>query len=127
MTSAPRSRPTLADPEKVPQLLHGRARPTRDASRSCWSTCAAARSRRDQAVGRLRLFRHRVRARSDRGRQGAAAKLGLRSRRDHHQAGAIDVSTEVIKLRRAKPDFVIFHGYVLAPIPEFVAQCAKPG
>jgi branched-chain amino acid transport system substrate-binding protein len=41
--------------------------------------------------------------------------------------GAVDVSAEVIKLRRAKPDFVIFHGYVLAPIPEFMRQMRDAG
>lgn len=41
--------------------------------------------------------------------------------------GAVDVSTEVAKLRRAKPDFVIFHGYVLAPIPEFIKQMRESG
>ncbi|MCZ2413611.1 MAG: ABC transporter substrate-binding protein, partial [Burkholderiales bacterium] len=38
-----------------------------------------------------------------------------------------DVSAEVIKLRRAAPDYTIFHGYVLAPIPEFVTQAKKMG
>ena len=41
--------------------------------------------------------------------------------------GSVDVSGEVIKLRRADPDFTIFHGYVLAPIPEFVTQMRKLG
>ncbi len=41
--------------------------------------------------------------------------------------GAVDVSAEMIKLRRAKPDFVIFHGYVLAPIPEFLRQMREAG
>lgn len=41
--------------------------------------------------------------------------------------GAVDVSAEVAKLRRAKPDFVIFHGYVLAPIPEFIKQMREAG
>jgi branched-chain amino acid transport system substrate-binding protein len=41
--------------------------------------------------------------------------------------GAVDVSAEVSKLRRAKPDFVIFHGYVLAPIPEFIKQMREAG
>jgi len=36
--------------------------------------------------------------------------------------GSFDVSPEVLKLRRAKPDFTIFHGYVMAPIPEFMRQ-----
>ena len=40
---------------------------------------------------------------------------------------SVDVSAEVIKLRRADPDFTIFHGYVLAPIPEFVTQAKKLG
>ena len=35
---------------------------------------------------------------------------------------SVDVSAEVIKLRRADPDYTIFHGYVSAPIPEFVNQ-----
>jgi branched-chain amino acid transport system substrate-binding protein len=39
----------------------------------------------------------------------------------------VDVSAEVIKLRRAKPDYVIFHGYVLAPIPEFLKQMRESG
>jgi branched-chain amino acid transport system substrate-binding protein len=41
--------------------------------------------------------------------------------------GGVDVSTEVIKLRRADPDYAIFHGYVLAPIPEFVTQLRRAG
>ena len=41
--------------------------------------------------------------------------------------GSVDVSSEVAKLRRAKPDFVIFHGYVLAPIPEFIKQMRESG
>ena len=42
-------------------------------------------------------------------------------------AGSVDVSTEVIKLRRAKPDYTIFHGYILAPIPEFITQGKQQG
>jgi branched-chain amino acid transport system substrate-binding protein len=38
---------------------------------------------------------------------------------------SVDVSTEVLKLRRANPDFTIFHGYVLAPIPEFITQAKQ--
>jgi branched-chain amino acid transport system substrate-binding protein len=41
--------------------------------------------------------------------------------------GSVDVSAEVAKLRRAKPDYVIFHGYVLAPIPEFIRQMREAG
>lgn len=41
--------------------------------------------------------------------------------------GSVDVSTEVLKLRRARPDYTIFHGYVLAPIPEFINQAKQMG
>jgi len=41
--------------------------------------------------------------------------------------GSVDVSTEVIRLRRAAPDYTIFHGYILAPIPEFMAQGKQQG
>lgn len=41
--------------------------------------------------------------------------------------GSVDVSTEVIKLRRANPDYTIFHGYILAPIPEFITQLKSAG
>lgn len=42
------------------------------------------------------------------------------------QAG-IDVAPEVAKLRRARPDIVIFQGYILAPMPEFVRQMREAG
>jgi len=42
------------------------------------------------------------------------------------QAG-IDVGPEVAKLRRSRPDIVIFQGYILAPMPEFVRQMAEAG
>ncbi|MGR3805449.1 MAG: ABC transporter substrate-binding protein [Marinibacterium profundimaris] len=41
--------------------------------------------------------------------------------------GAVDVSTEVLKLRRSRPDYAIFHGYVLAPLPEFITQAKELG
>ena len=41
--------------------------------------------------------------------------------------GSVDVSTEIIKLRRADPDYTIFHGYVSAPIPEFINQARAQG
>lgn len=55
-------------------------------------------------------------------------KLGLSVAVEIQTApGSVDVSTEVIKLRRADPDYTIFHGYILAPIPEFVTQMKKAG
>ncbi len=42
------------------------------------------------------------------------------------QAG-VDVPPEVAKLRRMKPDIIIFQGYLVAPIPEFVRQLREAG
>lgn len=41
--------------------------------------------------------------------------------------GSVDVSTEVLKLRRARPDYTLFHGYILAPLPEFMSQAKELG
>lgn len=41
--------------------------------------------------------------------------------------GSVDVSTEIAKLRRAAPDYTIFHGYILGPVPEFIGQARKMG
>lgn len=57
-----------------------------------------------------------------------ASKLGLSVAAEiMTPPGSVDVSTEVLKLRRANPDYTIFHGYVLAPIPEFVSQGKQMG
>lgn len=57
-----------------------------------------------------------------------AEKLGLPIVQEivTKQSG-IDVTPEVAKLRRARPDIVIFQGYILAPMPEFVRQMAEAG
>ena len=34
---------------------------------------------------------------------------------------------KVLKLRRSRPDYVIFHGYVLSPINEFIVQMKQMG
>ena len=65
-----------------------------------------------------------IRSRPARQRRRSSA---FRSRSRSSPSGRVDVSAEMIKLRRAKPDFVIFHGYVLAPIPEFVRQMREAG
>lgn len=41
--------------------------------------------------------------------------------------GSVDVSAEVLKLRRKRPDYVVFHGYVLSPINEFMVQMRQMG
>ena len=57
-----------------------------------------------------------------------AAKLGLPIVEEivTKQAG-IDVTPDVAKLRRANPDIIIFQGYILAPMPEFVRQLKEAG
>lgn len=60
--------------------------------------------------------------------EAAARKLGLTVPiKIMTPPGSVDVSTEVIKLRRAAPDYTIFHGYILAPIPEFIQQGKQQG
>ena len=60
--------------------------------------------------------------------EAAAKKLGLSVPvKIMTPPGSVDVSTEVIKLRRAAPDYTIFHGYILAPIPEFIQQGKQMG
>jgi len=36
------------------------------------------------------------------------------------KVGAVDVTSEVLQLKKTQPDYVIFQGYVLAPIPEVI-------
>jgi branched-chain amino acid transport system substrate-binding protein len=62
------------------------------------------------------------------GGKARAEKLGLPIVAEivTKQAG-IDVAPEVAKLRRARPDIVIFQGYILAPMPEFVRQMREAG
>ena len=62
------------------------------------------------------------------GGKARAEKLGLPIVAEivTKQSG-IDVAPEVAKLRRAKPDIVIFQGYILSPMPEFVRQLREAG
>jgi branched-chain amino acid transport system substrate-binding protein len=62
------------------------------------------------------------------GGKARAEKLGLPIVAEiiTKQSG-IDVAPEVAKLRRAKPDIVIFQGYIAAPMPEFVRQLREAG
>ena len=60
--------------------------------------------------------------------EAMAKKLGLTiAEKIMTPPGSVDVSTEVLKLRRANPDYTIFHGYVLAPLPEFMSQAKQLG
>ncbi len=57
-----------------------------------------------------------------------AEKLGLNIVGEivTRQAG-VDVPPEVAKLRRLRPDIIVFQGYLVAPIPEFVRQLREAG
>ena len=60
--------------------------------------------------------------------EAGATKLGLRVvEKIVTPPTSVDVSTEVLKLRRANPDYAIFHGYILAPLPEFMGQAKQLG
>lgn len=41
--------------------------------------------------------------------------------------GAADISSAALELRRARPDYAIFHGYVLSPIPDFIQRARQMG
>jgi branched-chain amino acid transport system substrate-binding protein len=43
------------------------------------------------------------------------------------KVGAVDVTTEVLNLKKAQPDYVIFQGYVLAPVPEVIRAARDHG
>ena len=62
------------------------------------------------------------------GAKARAEKLGLPIVAEivTKQSG-IDVTPEVAKLRRARPDIIIFQGYISAPMPEFVRQLREAG
>lgn len=57
-----------------------------------------------------------------------AAKLGLPIVAEviTKQSG-VDVTTEVAKLRRARPNIVVFQGYINTPMPEFARQMKEAG
>jgi branched-chain amino acid transport system substrate-binding protein len=127
MTSGPSFSSDLANPEKVPYYFM--AGPTyaamieilleyvsRSAAGATKPSVAFVYS--DTEFGRDPIAAGRAKA----------AKLGIPVALEIiTKPGAVDVSAEMIKLRRAKPDFVIFHGYVLAPIPEFIRQMREAG
>ncbi|MDP3702401.1 MAG: ABC transporter substrate-binding protein [Hylemonella sp.] len=57
-----------------------------------------------------------------------AAKLGLPIVQEIvTKPTGVDVTSEVAKLRRSRPDIVIFQGYIMNPVPEFVKQMREGG
>jgi branched-chain amino acid transport system substrate-binding protein len=43
------------------------------------------------------------------------------------KVGAVDVTSQVLDLKRKKPDYVIFQGFVLSPVPAVIKQCRDFG
>ncbi|MDE0222455.1 MAG: ABC transporter substrate-binding protein [Spirochaetaceae bacterium] len=57
-----------------------------------------------------------------------AAELGVEIVAEiETEPSGIDVAPEVLKLRRAEPDYVIFHGYVTTVWPEVMKQAVQSG
>lgn len=57
-----------------------------------------------------------------------AKQLGLRVVADLiAKVGAVDVTSQVIELKRKKPDYLIMQGFVLSPIPALLKGCRDMG
>jgi branched-chain amino acid transport system substrate-binding protein len=57
-----------------------------------------------------------------------AAELGIEVAAEVvAKVAAVDVTTEVLALKKARPDYVIFQGFVLAPIPEVIRAARDHG
>ncbi len=55
-------------------------------------------------------------------------KLGLNLVAEEvEKVGGIDVASQVLDLKRKKAEYVIFHGYVLAPVPAVIKQALDYG
>ena len=127
MTSSPSFASDIADPEKVPYYFM--AGPTY--ASMCYILLEYINS---QAKGGVKPTVALVYSDTEFGRdpieaaKGRAKQLGLNVVQEIvTKPGSVDVSAEVARLRRARPDYVIFHGYVLAPIPEFIRQMREAG
>lgn len=55
-------------------------------------------------------------------------KLGLKLVADMiAKAGAVDVTSQVIRLKQKKADYLIIHGFVLSPVPALLKGCRDMG
>ena len=118
----------LADPEKFPyQFLTG---PTYAEMVGMLLEYIAEQGGKDGAAPRVALFYSNL----EFGRdpipyaKERAAELGIEIVADiETDPAGINVAPEVLKLRRAQPDYVIFHGYVATIWPEVMVQAAQTG
>ena len=118
----------LADPVKFPyQFLAG---PTYAEMVGMLLVYIAEQGGKEGAAPRVALFysnlefgRDPIPAAKER-----AAELGIEIVAEiETQPAGIDVSPEVLKLRQARPDYVIFHGYVTTVWPEVMVQAVQSG
>jgi len=127
MTSSPSLASVVADPKGMPQ--HVVPGPTYPKLHEILMEYIARTSRGGEKPKIAYVY-----ADTEFGRDGIsggkarAEKLGLPIVAEivTKQAG-VDVAPEVAKLRRARPDIVIFQGYILTPMPEFVRQMREAG
>ena len=118
----------LADPDKFPyQYLTG---PTYAEMVGMLLQYIAEQGGSDGAAPRVALFYSNL----EFGRdpipyaRERAAELGIEIVAEiETEPAGIDVAPEVLKLRRAQPDYVIFHGYVATIWPEVMVQAAQTG
>lgn len=127
MTSSPSLAGLMADPQTMPH--HFIAGPTYGAMHEVLMEYIAR-----TAGGGPKPSVALVYTESEFGRDGIpaskarAAKLGIPIVAEVvTKVTGMDVAGEIARLRRIKPDIVVFQGYVVAPIPEFVRQMREAG
>lgn len=128
MTSSPSLAAVLADPVGMPH--HFIAGPTYGAMHEILMEYIGRTGRASTEKPKVAL----VYTDSEFGRDGIPAskaraeKLGIPIVAEiTTKVTGVDVTAEVARLRRAKPDIVVFQGYVVNPIPEFVRQMREAG
>ena len=118
----------LADPVSYPyQFLTG---PTYAEMVGILLEYIADQGGKDGARPRVALFYSNLEAGRDpiAASKERAAQLGIDIVAEiETEPAGIDVAPEVLKLRRARPDYVIFHGYVVTVWPEVMKQAVQSG
>ena len=118
----------LADPVGFPyQFLTG---PTYAEMMSLLLEYIAEQGGKDGAAPRVALFYSNLEAGRDPipAAKERAAELGIEVVAEIETPPAgIDVAPYVLKLRRARPDYVIFHGYVVTVWPEVMKRAVQSG
>lgn len=118
----------IADPEKHPyQFMPG---PTYADMIGILLEYIAQHPKDDGTPARVALFYSNTEFGRDpiAAARARAASLGIEIVTEiETKPAGVDVAPEVIKLRQAKPDYVIFHGYVTSVWPEVMKQALQSG